>query len=400
VIHSGYNPDTGAYVLLLDAGTDNGLAEGAEYAVAAAGRETGSLVITAALPGSAVGTFNPLGGEAPPPPGADVTLTPRRAYKPLAIPDAAPRTGTASPSATAAPERSDAAHLKKIYRVGPGDVLGIEAFPEGVLPEKVTVRPDGAISLPYAGYIDVRGLNVFQIADTVTKLLSRDFKQPWVEVTVLEYKSASVKIIGEVNTTTWRASGAGEYPLIGETGILEFITTIGGLTNFADAAGIKVTHADGSQTPVDLNRAIADPLGADNIALRNGDLIFVPRLPAPPKIRVIALGRLARQGVIELESDKTGLIDLLSAAGGIQSDAAYDRVQIVRGVGPAQQAQQVNFSGLGSGKPEQDINLLDGDIVYVPSKTEKKTTLDRINKVLKDVLPTINFLWLQDRLVD
>ena len=104
--------------------------------------------------------------------------------------------------------------------------------------------------------------------------------------------------------------------------------------------------------------------------------------------------------MIELESDKTGLIDLLSAAGGIQSDAAYDRVQIVRGVGPAQQAQQVNFSGLGSGKPEQDINLLDGDIVYVPSKTEKKTTLDRINKVLKDVLPTINFLWLQDRLVD
>jgi polysaccharide biosynthesis/export protein len=388
VLHSGYNPDTGAYVLLIDGGSAAGIEEGAEYILTTGGNETGILKISGTLPTSATGSFEPYGAATPPRIGAEITL------EPLDGPDV---TGAATSQAATPGDAADNPLLAQGYKVGPGDVLKIDAFPPGKLPPQTTVRPDSTISLPYIGIVPVGGQTVFQISETLQNLLARDFRRPWAEVSILQYKSMTVKIIGEINTMAWRVSGAGEYPLYSEMKIADFVTSIGGFTNNADLKNVKVSRADGERLTIDLSSAFANPDVKDNITLRGGDMIFMPTLGKSSTIRVIALGRFSKQGVFDLEPNSSGLMDLLISTGGLAADAAVDRIQIVRTVDGKQQMIQADISNLTAGKLAVELSLLDGDIVYVPAKTEKRKTLSQINNFLKDILPSINFLFLLDR---
>lgn len=387
VLHAGYNPDTGAYVVLIDAGSNQGLMEGAEYLLSSGGRELGILRISGALPESAAGDFLSRVGAPPPGIGAEITLAETSSgTEPAGSEYSSPAGGRVAGSEK----------LAEGYKVGPGDVLKINAIPAGRLPDTVTVRPDNTLSLPYIGYLSVENMTVFQIAEAIQSLLARDFRRPWVEVAVQEYKSRTVKVIGELNTFNWRVSGAGEYPLMADTTISVFITTIGGVTKDADAKNIKIVRSGGERLTIDLTAALANPESDQNITLEPGDMIYVPRVAAGAgAVRVIALGRFSRQGLIELEPEHTQLVDLVSSAGGLAPDAALDRIFLVRAENGVQQTRQIDLSGIQNGSLGEPVTLQAGDIVYVPARAEKKTTLDRINNVLADILPSLNFIWVQ-----
>jgi polysaccharide export outer membrane protein len=392
VIHSGFRPDTGAFVLLLDRGASGGIEEQHDYVTVYSGRRVGMLTISAALPDSAIGSLEPFTGANVPPAGSQVVLVD-------------PGSEEAGETAASAPDESAAAPPNPLlatgYKVGPDDILKIKSYPPNILPDSTAVRPDGTIVLPLVGTVAVKGLTVYQISDRIRSLMSRDFKRPWVEVSVGEYHSMTVRIFGQVAMpTNGRASGTGEYPLKEKTKILDFITNIGGLDKSADFQNIVVLRKDGTEVRVDFTKIMANPASEDNILLAGGDVIRVPDILGEEnkaEVRVIVLGQISRQGVIKLEGGHAGMVDAISQSGGFSPLAALDRVQVLRQEAGSQRTQVVDASKIIAGEAP-DFTLLTGDLVYVPQRGEKKKTVDRVNDFLKEILPSANFIYLINRL--
>jgi len=98
------------------------------------------------------------------------------------------------------------------YTVSPGDVLtfiiwGLEdIFPTvnfgsgQINPQNSrTVNTDGTIFFPFAGEIKVEGLSISQVRQKVYELLSKDFIDPQIDVTVTKYnENRRAYLMGEV----------------------------------------------------------------------------------------------------------------------------------------------------------------------------------------------------------
>lgn len=98
------------------------------------------------------------------------------------------------------------------YKVQPGDVLtfiiwGLEdIFPpvqfgaSAINPQNSrTVDTDGSIFFPYVGKIQVAGLSIDQVRKKVYELLSNDFVDPQLDVTVAKYnENRRAYLLGEV----------------------------------------------------------------------------------------------------------------------------------------------------------------------------------------------------------
>jgi protein involved in polysaccharide export with SLBB domain len=387
VLHSGFRSDTGVFVLLLDRGTEGGVAPAASYVLSANGKKCGVFKITAALPESAVGALEPFSGAQLPATGDDVAL---------AVVSAQIETGDEPAPTAAGGNVLLNPLLAQGYKVGPGDVLKINAYPSDKLPMSTTVRPDMTINLPYVGVMNVSDMTIFQVAGNIQKRMERDFKQPWVEVSVSEYHSIMVKAFGKLATSSWRASGSGEYPLKEKTRLLEFLISIGGPDKEADPENIKLFRKGAGEQLINFNNIAANPNSDANIYLENGDIIYVPAIEGNRnEVRVIMLGNLSVQGPLSLDVERKGLLEAISQSGGFLPAAALDRVQILRTVEGKTKIDTVNASGIIAGT-SPDYTLQTGDLVYVPQRNEKKKTIERINGVLANVLPSLNTMYLVD----
>ncbi|HOO57057.1 MAG TPA: SLBB domain-containing protein, partial [bacterium] len=284
-------------------------------------------------------------------------------------------------------------------RIGPRDILTITSYPKGIFPDEVIVKPDGNITLPYIGTTSLNGLTIFEASDKIQSLMKNDFKRPWIQIMIKEYAAKKVKVLGEINSSTWRLSGQGEYALKEASRILDFLSTIGGFTDKADIKNIVVLRKDGSRKKVDLSLALEDQTSSENIALKEGDLIYVPASSVAEN-RVMVLGRVVRQGIYNIGPTNNTLMTLISESGGFTEDSAIDRVQVVRKVDGKLVASNVEANKIIDGQVESDFMLQSNDIIYVPSSTKDKDVIDRLNDTIKDVVPSLNLIWLLDRLID
>lgn len=84
--------------------------------------------------------------------------------------------------------------------MGAGDVFEMRIVREDNLPTSFTVAPDGTVDLPYIKRVQVAGLEPQQVAEIVRqKLVEEDFlTDPIVSISVKEYNSKSVEVLGEV----------------------------------------------------------------------------------------------------------------------------------------------------------------------------------------------------------
>lgn len=101
------------------------------------------------------------------------------------------------------------------YLIGPQDVLTIQLFDQADLGGKFPVEADGTISFPLIGRIHVAGLPLREIELELKKELSNGFfKNPQLSVSIEQYRSQRIFIVGEVRTP-------GSYPLTGDMTLIE-----------------------------------------------------------------------------------------------------------------------------------------------------------------------------------
>jgi len=159
------------------------------------------------------------------------------------------------------------------YRIGPSDVLAINVWKDAELTRVVTVRPDGKISLPLVGELEVTGLTAANVQRLIGQRLAEYISSPQVTVMVQEVKSQTYIVVGKVTKP-------GSFDLGKPTTVLEAIAIAGGFLDFAKSNKVKIIRRrEGGQTQTlyfDYNKVIKGKNTDQNIQLQNGDTVVVP----------------------------------------------------------------------------------------------------------------------------
>lgn len=170
------------------------------------------------------------------------------------------------PSVTSADEKNAA------YLLSPGDVIEVSVWREENLRQEVRVLPDGSITFPLAGRIEVAGLDAPAVAQIVAARLEQYIPEPNVSVVIKSIEGNLVYVQGKVMKP-------GPVQMTGPIAVLQALSMSGGFDKFADTDAIKVVRRKGPVQqilPVRYSDLISGHDMSTNIQLQAGDTLVVP----------------------------------------------------------------------------------------------------------------------------
>lgn len=188
--------------------------------------------------------------------------------------------------AAAAAASTPALAQDNLYSIQPGDVLNVSVLEDPNLSSQVLVRPDGRISLPIAGSVMAEGRSPERLEAVLRQRLSSIFElTPTVTVSLAALAPEARAEQDEPVTQTYYVFGqiARPGPVTVEEEdaltLLKLLAVAGGAGPFADGERIQLrrTGEDGAPQVIlfDYTR-LEDGLPVEDIALQDGDVIFVP----------------------------------------------------------------------------------------------------------------------------
>jgi polysaccharide export outer membrane protein len=158
------------------------------------------------------------------------------------------------------------------YLIGPGDELEISVWKDESLSRTLIVPPDGIVSFPLIGGIEVSNLTVKELKEAVTKKLYEFIPDATVTVMLINAASLKAYVIGKVNNP-------GEFPINLETTVMQLLAMAEGLNPFADQKNILILRNKDGQTqkiPFDYRKVEKGDALEQNIRLKRGDIVIVP----------------------------------------------------------------------------------------------------------------------------
>lgn len=167
---------------------------------------------------------------------------------------------------------SHAEDRNSTYLLSPGDKLMISVWQEETLRQETTVLPDGSITFPLAGRVDVAGLDVTSVAQKVKVKLEPFLAEPNVSVVITSTAGNLVYVQGKVIKP-------GPVQMEGPTAVLQALSMSGGLDKFADEGDIKVIRRNGDSQkvlPVRYKDLVSGRDMSTNFQLQAGDTLIVP----------------------------------------------------------------------------------------------------------------------------
>ena len=168
---------------------------------------------------------------------------------------------------------SVAVSAQRAYTLNPGDVLEISVWNEEALQQQVMVLPDGTISFPLVGILNVASKTPAQVQSHIKEKLSRVIPDPEINVAVISVGGNNIFIIGKVNQP-------GQVPLLGLTDVMQALSQAGGMTPYAKSDEIRILRRDkrGRLKIINFDYELITKGKAleTNILLKSGDTIVVP----------------------------------------------------------------------------------------------------------------------------
>jgi polysaccharide biosynthesis/export protein len=158
------------------------------------------------------------------------------------------------------------------YRLHYGDSVFISVWGEETLQKEVKVLPDGSVTFPLAGRVDVENVTTVEAQKRITEKLKVYLNDPQVTVVVTSVEGNKAYVIGKVLKT-------GAIPLTGPTTVLQALSMAGGFDKFAELTKIKVLRNVNNKqtvTPVNYERLMQGQNLESNLLLQPGDTILVP----------------------------------------------------------------------------------------------------------------------------
>lgn len=283
------------------------------------------------------------------------------------------------------------------YRVGSRDILIFTVWdhPELTIPAGEfrsaevhghLVSSSGEIFFPYVGTVNVAGRTLVEIRNELTKRLSQYINSPQLDARIAAFRSKRVNVTGEV-------SSPGYFPITDTPmTLVDAIDLAGGPTTAAAIQQVQVLRA-GRLLTFDMMRLFHEGDLQQNILLRDGDVVYVPENSF---YATHVLGSVVTPGAVAITGGRLNLADAISRSGGFDNSSANASRLLVfrnRPNGPAVywlDAQSPDAMLLAT-----QFELMPQDVVYVAS-----TSLARWNRVVTQLLPTIQTLWQTQSLID
>ena len=154
------------------------------------------------------------------------------------------------------------------YVLGPGDILVIDVYGASQESLKLTVSPDGDITVPDFGPIQVSGLTVAAARSRIASRLGRYFQSSQIKTTLGQTRSIQVNVMGEVRVP-------GTYTLSAFATVFHALYRAGGINDLGTLRNIKVYRQGRLITVVDVYEFILNGRLAGNIRLQENDVIQV-----------------------------------------------------------------------------------------------------------------------------
>jgi polysaccharide export outer membrane protein len=197
------------------------------------------------------------------------------------------------------------------YLLAGDDEISIKVvnFPDLSI-EKAVVTPDGIISVPLIGTLNVTGQTTAQVAETLTSRWSKYVINPSVSVSLMQKREQDVLFYGSVTK-------AGTTPYRPGMHLLSALAETGGSLPTGDLGNVTVSHPNGQNQALDLSHPEIKAGTSADIVLQPGDVVYIPERTQ----QVSILGEVTTPGSYDYKDDMT-VLEALKAAGGVKPDTA------------------------------------------------------------------------------
>ena len=206
----------------------------------------------------------------------------------------------------------------QIYVVGPGDQLIIDIYGASQQSLKLTVSPDGDVTVPEFGPIRVSGLSINAAQAKIRSKLGSYYQSSEIKTSLGQTRSIMVNVMGEVRVP-------GTYTLSAFATVFHALYMAGGISDLGTLRSIKVFRQGRQISVVDVYEFILNGRLAGNVRLQDNDVIQVGTYDCIVDIS----GKVKRPMAYEMRKGES-LSALLKYAGGFTGDAYKKLIRVLR----------------------------------------------------------------------
>ncbi len=268
------------------------------------------------------------------------------------------------------------------YVLGPNDQISIHVVScEEINDKPIPVDLSGMVHLPLVGSLKASGSTIQQLQAEITDRLRQYLLHPDVSVSVVEFRSQPVSVVGAVKAP-------GVQQVQGRKTLLEMLSLVGGLDPSAGPT-LKITRQSQwgsiplpnvkqnatkqfSVAEVNLKSLIQATHPEENIFVKPHDVISVPRAEM-----VYVIGEVQKAGGYVLNDiDQITVLQALSMAGGLSQTARGQEVRILRRTPGSVERREipVNVNKMLNGQ-NPDVRMQPEDILFIPNNVPKRAMI-------------------------
>ncbi|MBI4874388.1 MAG: polysaccharide biosynthesis/export family protein [Acidobacteria bacterium] len=260
-------------------------------------------------------------------------------------------------------------------KIAANDLVAVSVYDSPELTRTVRVAADGTIRFPMLkDPLAVAGMLPAQLEQALTGALKREriLVAPVVSVTILEYASRPIAVVGAVKKPL-------TFQAVGKVTLLDALAKAEGLTGEAGPELLVTRPAPpGSlvqRIPIKALIDAADP--AMNVTLTGGEEI---RVPEARKIYVV--GNVRRSGAFPVrDGSETTVLRLLSLAEGLAPYAAK-RAYIYRASSDPVLRREIPVElEMILQRKSPDVALVADDVLYIPDNKGRRTAATVLDRV-------------------
>ena len=235
------------------------------------------------------------------------------------------------------------------YLVGPGDQIIVDVYGASQRTVSETVSPDGTITIPGYGPIQLSGLSVSAAKEKLRSTLGSRYASSRINMTVGQTRSILINVMGEVKVP-------GTYTLSAFATVFHALYMAGGINDLGTLRNIKVFRGGHQISTVDIYDYILNGRMTGNVRLQDNDVIIVGPYDALVEIE----GNVKRPMFYEMRKNES-VSTLLKYAGGFSGNAYKKSVRLLRKTGRLKSVYNVEEFDMSS------FQVDDGDVVSVDS---------------------------------
>jgi polysaccharide export outer membrane protein len=246
------------------------------------------------------------------------------------------------------------------YRLGKGDEITVDFSGRPEMQAKLVVGPDGRITLPLAGDLQVDDMTRQDAAKSIETALAPYYENLSAQVTVTKYTANRILVLGAVATP-------GMVTFEGTPTLLEALTRSGmepgvGPDKSAQLPERCAIYRGQDQVLwVDVRKLVNSGNGLADLRLRRDDVVYVPSVA---ERYVSVLGQVQKPGAVPLDDSST-LASVLADAGGFTEKAGNKpHIQIVDPTGGT--SRTISMNDVLNPAKSLEVTLHPGEIIYVP----------------------------------